>query len=376
MAPMHKVFLLLLAQAAVQGTPPPSFQEHTIATNLKGGYQVVAVDMNNDGKLDLIALASGMPELVWFENPSWERHVIVGGMNRMINLAARDVTGDGIPEIVLACDFANEAKNSLGTVYLVESQGDPRRLWKAREIDRLTTSHRLRWADIDGNGTPVVVNAPLTGATAQAPDYKGHTPLVFYRPGVWKRERVSEENEGVVHGLSIFDWDGDRKDDVLTASFSGLHVFRSQGGGQFSRVELASGNASELYVGHLGKSRFLATIEPWHGNQVCVYTKRGKIWDRHVIDDKITDGHTIQVADFNGDGREEVIAGFRRGTHSLHLYEAVDKRGTQWKRTVLDNGGMAAAACVAADLNGDHKIDLACIGSATANLKWYENTTR
>jgi hypothetical protein len=34
---------------------------------------------------------------------------------------------------------------------------------------------------------------------------------------------------------------------------------------------------------------------------------------------------------------------------------------------------MAAAACTAIDLNGDHKIDLACIGSATTNLKWYEN---
>jgi hypothetical protein len=34
---------------------------------------------------------------------------------------------------------------------------------------------------------------------------------------------------------------------------------------------------------------------------------------------------------------------------------------------------MAAAACATADLNGDGKIDIACIGSATTNLKWYEN---
>jgi hypothetical protein len=31
------------------------------------------------------------------------------------------------------------------------------------------------------------------------------------------------------------------------------------------------------------------------------------------------------------------------------------------------------AACAAADLNGDEKIDVVCIGLATANLKWYEN---
>ena len=40
---------------------------------------------------------------------------------------------------------------------------------------------------------------------------------------------------------------------------------------------------------------------------------------------------------------------------------------------ILDNGGMAAAACAVADLNGDGRPDIVCIGSATANLKWYEN---
>jgi hypothetical protein len=42
----------------------------------------------------------------------------------------------------------------------------------------------------------------------------------------------------------------------------------------------------------------------------------------------------------------------------------------------VDDGGMAAAACAAVDLNADKRIDLVCIGSATANLKWYENLGR
>lgn len=56
------------------------FTEHTIATDLKGGYQVVVADLNRDGKPDLIALASGMKELVWFENPTWQRHVLATGL--------------------------------------------------------------------------------------------------------------------------------------------------------------------------------------------------------------------------------------------------------------------------------------------------------
>src|SRR5882762_8449848 len=119
--------LLLLAFSTVlRAAPPARFAEHTIDTGLKGGYQVVIADLNHDGKPDVIALASGMPELVWYENPTWERHVIVGGMSRMINCAAWDTDGDGIPEIVLASGFDNQAKNSAGIVSVLHHDGDPR----------------------------------------------------------------------------------------------------------------------------------------------------------------------------------------------------------------------------------------------------------
>ena len=49
------------------------FVRHEVAAGLKGGYQTAAVDVNGDGRPDLVALASGMSELVWFENPSWEQ---------------------------------------------------------------------------------------------------------------------------------------------------------------------------------------------------------------------------------------------------------------------------------------------------------------
>jgi hypothetical protein len=141
-----------------------------------------------------------MPELVWYENPTWERHVIAGGFSRMINCAAWDTDGDGIPEIVLASGFSNEAKNSVGIVSVLHHDGDPRGKWKVTEIDRLTTSHRLRWADVDGNGKKVLVNAPLTGAHAEAPDYRDHTPLVFTGRAVEARtDRRSERRRGSRH---------------------------------------------------------------------------------------------------------------------------------------------------------------------------------
>ncbi|HWB98187.1 MAG TPA: VCBS repeat-containing protein [Bryobacteraceae bacterium] len=358
---------------------PARFAEHAIADDLKSGYQVVAVDVNHDGKTDLIALASGMAELVWFENPGWERHVIAGGLHQMINLGAWDTDGDGIPEIVLASEFSSQAKNSIGIVSVLEHNGDPRQPWKVREIDRLTTSHRLRWADIYGNGKKVLVNQPLTGASAEPPQYLGHTPLVFYKPGEWKREMIGDQNEGVVHGLYILDWDGDGRDDILTASFVGIALYHLGKDGRWTRTELAKGDpaswpqsgSSDIAEGKLGKQRFLCAIEPWHGNQVAVYRQHRKEWQRQVIDSSLVSGHTIITSDLNGDGRDEIIAGFRGKGQSVYLYYALDTQGTRWDRQALDAGGMAASACAGADLNGDGRPDIACIGAT--KLKWYEN---
>jgi len=352
---------------------PVRFEEHTIATGLRGGYQVVVADLNHDGKPDLIALASGMPELVWYENPTWERHVIAGGLSHMINCAAVPVPGDPVPEIVLASEFSNVAKDSPGVVSVLHHNGDPRQPWTIREIDRLPTSHRLRVAKIGGE--TVVVNAPLTAATAEPPDFRGRTPLVYYRTGEWKRHVISEDNEGLVHGILVTD------DGILTAGFEGIYEFQVGKDGRWHRAQIVAGDpapwpksgSSDIALGRLaGRERFLAAIEPWHGNQVVVYRERTSR-KREVIDDSLVDGHTILTADLNGDGSDEIVAGFRGGDHSVYIYYAEVDR---WTRVALDSGGMAAAACAAADLDGDRRTDLVCIGSATANLKWYRNLGR
>ncbi|HYL73485.1 MAG TPA: VCBS repeat-containing protein, partial [Bryobacteraceae bacterium] len=372
-----QVLVCILLMATLSAAPP-EFRAHTIATDLKGGYQVVAIDVNHDGKIDLIALASGMTELVWFENPTWERHVIAGNLARMINLAALDIDGDGIPEIVLAHEFSMRAKDSAGIVSVLKHNGDPRQPWTVTEIDRLPTSHRLRWADIDGSGKKVVVNAPLIGAKAEAPDYRDRVPLVYYRPGDWKRQVIDDSSEGLVHCITVVDWDRDGRDEILLAGFNGILLYKFGRNEKWSRRELAKGDpapwpksgSSDVAVGKAGKESFLATIEPWHGNQVAVYRQKGAGWQREVIDDSLVDGHTIVTVDLDGNGVDEIVAGFRGKPQRVYIYK-LEAKG--WNRQVLDDGDMSAAACAVADLNGDGRPDIACIGSATHNLKWYEN---
>ena len=368
---MRRLSTLLLTLPLLAATPPP-LVEHTIASDLQGGYQVVAADLNHDGRLDLIALASGMTELAWYENPGWQRHVLAAGQRRLINCV---VVGN---EIVLAGEFSMQAKDSAGVVSVLRPGVDPREPWTVTEIDRLSTAHRLRTADIDGSGKLVVINAPLTGAAAAAPDYRDQTPLVYYIPGEWKRRVIGTENSGVVHGIVVTDWDGNGREGILSASFTGIHLFRYGKDARWTRTEIAKGDpapwpksgSSDIAVGHIGKARFLAAIEPWHGNQVAVYTQRGAQWEREVIDSSLVDGHTIQVADLNGDGVDEIAAGFRGQPRSVYLY-SFDAAAKRWVRGDLDKGGMGAAACIVADLNKDGRPDIACIDST--RLKWYEN---
>ncbi|MBM3797702.1 MAG: VCBS repeat-containing protein [Acidobacteria bacterium] len=368
------ISMLGLAWSAAAATVP-KFQEHLIAGDLKGGYQVVPFDVNRDGRMDLIALASGMPDLVWFENPGWQRRTLAKGFARMINLAACPQ----LDEIVVAHAFENVPKRSVGIVSVLTPGANRSEPWTAREIDRLTTSHRLRCADIDGSGKPVVINAPLAGEKADAPGYRDTTPLVYYKPGEWKRIEINRANEGVVHGVYITRWHGAKKPEcVMTASFSGLHAHCYENGA-WTRSLVHKGNAgvgpkagsSDVAVGHAKRTRFLAAVEPWHGEQVTIYREaKGGAWSREVIDTTLVDGHTIITVDLDGDGRDEVVAGYRGQGRSVCFYQ---ERARKWEKSVLDNGGIAAAACAAADLNGDKRPDIACIGSATANLKWYEN---
>jgi len=356
----------------------PQFREHVVAEDLRGAYQVVAADVNRDGRLDLIGLAQNVGELAWFENPGWQRHVMAQGLKSWINLDFYGPGGRAAPTIVLAAAFSMEPSRSVGTVHVLQPGKDVREPWEIKEIDRLPTSHRIRFADFDGSGKKVVVNAPLAGADAASPDYNGKAPLVFYRPGVWKRELISDDFDGVLHGIAIVDWESDGRDEILTASFQGIQLLKLGKDGRWTRTQIGAGNpnprpkggSSDVALGKLGKSRFVCAIEPWHGNEVAVYREGAKGWERMVIDDTLDGGHALLAADLNGDGRDEIVSGYRGKGGRTYIYSADTPDGAKWTRRTLDEN-MPAAACAAADLSGDGRLDLACTGASS--LKWYEN---
>src|SRR6266852_6450279 len=163
--------LLFLPVAALPGADLTQWRETTITNSMNMGYQLVAADLNRDGRPDIIVVDERGSELAWFENPTWERHVLIKDVPRTINLDVYDYDGDGIPEIAMGHNFETVPENSIGNVLILKSGRDPRQPWTAREIDRVPTVHRIRWIDLQGDGKKVLLVAPMIGLKARAPDY-------------------------------------------------------------------------------------------------------------------------------------------------------------------------------------------------------------
>ena len=82
------------------------------------------------------------------------------------------------------------------------------------------------------------------------------------------------------------------------------------------------------------------------------------------------------VADLDGDGRDEIIGGFRGKDFRITVYRANDATGTRWTPTVLDEGHVAGADCKVADLTGDGRLDIVCSGASTGNVMLFEQQPR
>ena len=404
----RSALILLFAAAAmltlaIAGAEAPStsvqFSTHLITDQLRGGYSVAIADVNHDGKLDIIPVAAGQSELAWFENPTWERHVMLNDKKAMLWASPADVDGDGIPEFALLSDFGQDPKTSKGSIWLLKNQGDPKAMWKSYAVDAVPTAHRVTWADLEGNGKKEIVMAPFVGLKGwEDPKYKDNVPLLFWRvpttlDQAWKRETVDDKLYGVVHHLHTVKWTPGKRDDLMIAGFDGIVLYTPSGQGdklRFDRKVLAKGDeprnvpgdggltqgTNDVYPINIKGKRFLAAQEPWHGDEIVVYSEQGGQWQRNVIFKGLVQGHEIAVGDLNGDGRDDIVAvdvtnRGRPTPASVHIFYAEDDTGTHWRHELLDQDMMAGSGVVIADINGDGRPDIVAISGNS--VKYYEN---
>ncbi len=408
------------AWAQPQPQPLPDFDRQLLDADFEGGYGVGFADVDGDGRPDIIAWATNPGRIAWYRNPDWDKHPVATSLGGIVDSAPHDIDGDGDVDLALAHDFSLGDSTGGGVLHWLENPGDPtaNQQWNAHYIDEIATSHRLLWADVNGDGKLELVNLPIVGVGAEAPLYAGTLQLKSYpvpedlaAPG-WSGVVLDHSLE-LAPGMASLDWDGDGRDDLLTASRGGVHLFQLAVNGRMVAKTLVGAGApgidtaardgelsrlgsSEVAAGVLpGGRRFVAAIEPWHGNQVVVYQGDERPqpetalphfrdgnqvvvyqddelpMNRLVIDDRIAEGHGLATADLNNDGVDEIIAGGRAEPYQLAVHQ-YDENGGRWRHHSLDTE-TAVSGLAAADVDGDGDIDLAAIGPATRALVLYRN---
>jgi hypothetical protein len=271
-----------------------------------------------------------------------------------------------------------------------------------RQIGEEPTTHRMRWIDLDSDGHSELVVLPLFGRGTTKPDFAetGVRVLAYKIPAdpvhdPWHADVLNDEMH-VTHNFWPTDFNGDGHVELLVTSFEGVNLLVRGGDTKWSRHVIGEGNqtsspnrgASEIKRGMLdGGADFIATIEPWHGFQVVVYTRpagwsleKPAMWTRKVIDDDLQWGHAVWCANLDDDADDELIVGVRDNKSAkvlsgLRVYDPQDRAGHDWKRLLFDAGGVAIEDLAATDLNGDGRADIVASGRATKNVKIYWNET-
>jgi hypothetical protein len=418
----------LIAQADPNKTSTSSvawrFRVQEIDATLKIGYAVVLTDVNGDGKPDIVVVDTD--EVVWYENPTWKKRIIVknyveetvrdeAGQSKVVRkplirednvcIAAADIDGDGQIDFALGAGwlpgFRTSENSPIQWLKRGKSLDEP---WTIIPIGEEPMVHRMVFADLNGDGKPHLVVVPLMGRNAsKAANWTDGRPVrILDYPipadpikGPWT-PRVLSESLHVVHGVCAIPADRRKGADLLVASYDGISRLSPFGASsqRWSIKPIGAGNqeaptqargSSEVGFGKLrGGSPFIAAIEPWHGNQVVIYTPNDtpdKLWDRDVKDSRLRWGHALACADLDGDGIDEVIVGVRDDPkltdsfpdkRGLRIYRFVDE-SRRWDRQLIDSGAVAIEALAVGDLNGDGRPDIVAVGRQTGNVRIYWN---
>lgn len=371
----------------------PDFKHITLEENIgKVCYAVTVADVNNDGKPDPVALSEN--RLIWYENPSWKPHVILENQLDLdhVCLAPHDIDGDGLVDFAVGAGWTKK-----GTIqWASRDKENPDGLWKVYPIHTEPWVHRMRFARVRFSNKLQLTVSPLNKTEGE-----GARLLAFEIPDDPRTERwpmtiMSHQfnrmhNHWHPEGIKAQPF----PQQTLTASQEGIHLLLPYKEG-FKPIKISDGaegdNPNQSGAGEVKQGGFaapmgmIAAVEPMHGNNLVIYLQEKKSpkgslgpWKRVVLDDTLGRGHALWLADIDGVKGDEVIVGHSNPASGdikgpgIYIFTKENEAGTEWKKHILDNGGIATEDLIAHDFNGDGWVDVLAGGRQSHNVKLYLN---
>ncbi|MBV7695881.1 VCBS repeat-containing protein [Streptomyces sp. TRM70350] len=400
----------------------PKFTESVIDSDPRDGYFIQAVDIDGDGRPDLVASGLTRGQVVWYQNPSWTKRTIVSLTGRKpVAVDAADLTGDGLPDLVLCHDYGKcmfDCGPQDGKISWLQNpgppgQGRPDTPWTRRHVADLVSTHRLRLGHFTTDRRLQLAALPVVGP--QGGETGVHSPvriMVYDLPDdvltaeQWTGRAVDSSHFTVVHGVVSARFPGTPRPDresFLLASAEGIswlgpgpgaapdsawkHFTLGTGvppqkSAELNRYFRGSGN---LAVGRIGgrSCAVIVSLEPFHGNTVAAYVRPdgtaspfARPWRRAELkvfprpDQKYDAvGHHVVAADFDNDGDDEFLVAMRGPAPAQGVwYYKLDARGNTLVEQQVSTESTARIAV--ADFNGDGRLDFAT--TAYDTVGYYE----
>ena len=226
------------------GASPPVWTTRTVSavSNTQG---VFAVDLDGDGDRDVVAASEGGGNAVyWYESngaspPVFTSRTVGAGLSNAVAVYAIDINGDGKVDVLSASADVN-------TIAWHESNGATPPAFTTRVISTSASGARSVFAtDLDGDGDVDVLSASSTDGKIAWYENAGGSPVVFVT-------RVISTAAASARYVRAVDVDGDGDVDVVSASGSKVSWYTSNGSSPPSFTDQLVSTASTAYAVEAG----------------------------------------------------------------------------------------------------------------------------